>query len=115
MPFGSSRLVDIHLTHRFFMYLASILLIALVVLALRRRPTPQIVRRAWLIAALLALQVALGALNVWLNESEALIVLHLTLGTLLWAAVFGLAMRLYRVPAPAARAAERGRAEAVTA
>jgi heme A synthase len=115
MPFGSSRLVDIHLTHRFFMYLATILLLALIALALRRRPTPQIVRRAWLIAGLLALQVALGALNVWLNESEALIVLHLALGTLLWAAVFGLAMRLYRVPAPSARRAEGSRAEAVAA
>ena len=115
MPFGSSRLVDIHLTHRFFMYLATILLLALIALALRRRPSPQIVNRAWLIAGLLALQVALGALNVWLNESEALIVLHLTLGTLLWAAVFGLAMRLYRVPAPSASRADTPRAEAVAA
>ena len=31
MPFGQSRLVDIHLTHRAFMYLASVLLISLIV------------------------------------------------------------------------------------
>ena len=37
MPFGDARLVDIHLTHRAFMYIATILVIALVVLALRRR------------------------------------------------------------------------------
>ncbi len=37
MPFGQSRLVDIHLTHRAFMYLASVLLITLIVVALRRR------------------------------------------------------------------------------
>ncbi len=37
MPFGQSRLVDIHLTHRAFMYLASVLLIALIVVSLRRR------------------------------------------------------------------------------
>ena len=36
MPFGEARLVDIHLTHRAFMYLASLLVIALVVVALRR-------------------------------------------------------------------------------
>ena len=54
MPFGEARLVDIHLTHRVFMYLASVLVIALVVVALRRRPTPGIVRSAWLAAAVLA-------------------------------------------------------------
>src|SRR5205085_4814994 len=37
LPFGRSRLVDIHLTHRVFMYLTVIALVALVVLALRRR------------------------------------------------------------------------------
>ena len=30
-----------------------------------------------------------GALNVWLDEYEALIVLHLALGTLLWATTLG--------------------------
>jgi len=38
-----------------------------------------------------------GALNVWLDEYEALIVLHLALGTLLWATVVGLALQLYPV------------------
>ena len=80
MPFGQARLVDIHLTHRAFMYIASLLVIALVVVALRRRPTPGIVRSAWLAAAVLAAQVLVGALNVWLDEYEALIVLHLALG-----------------------------------
>ena len=36
MPFGKAELVDIHLTHRAFMYLASLLVIALVVVAVRR-------------------------------------------------------------------------------
>ncbi len=48
MPFGQSRLVDIHLTHRAFMYLASVLLISLIVVpaapargaALRPRRSP---------------------------------------------------------------------------
>ena len=44
MPFGKAELVDIHLTHRAFMYLASILVIALVVTALRRGVA---VRYAW--------------------------------------------------------------------
>jgi heme A synthase len=103
MPFGESRLVNIHLTHRAFMYLATILLIALVTLALRRGVA---VRYARLVAALLTAQVLVGALNVWLDEYEWLIVLHLALGTLLWAASVGFTLQL----APAAERAPRARA-----
>ena len=91
MPFGDSRLVDIHLTHRFFMYIASALVIALVVVALRRRVA---VRYAWALAGLLAVQVLVGALNVWLDEYELLILLHLALGTLLWATSLGMTLQL---------------------
>ena len=107
MPFGQSRLVDIHLTHRVFMYLASILVVALVVVALRRRVA---VRYAWALAALLALQILVGALNVWLDEYELLILAHLTLGTLLWATTLGMALAL----SPAAERSPR-RAKAVAA
>jgi heme A synthase len=115
MPFGDSRLVDIHLTHRAFMYLATLLVVALVVLVLRRRPSPGAVRSAQLLVGLLTLQILVGALNVWIpHEYEALIVTHLALGTLLWATVVGLAMQLYPVPA-AAPSRARARAEAVAA
>jgi heme A synthase len=100
MPFGESRLVDIHLTHRFFMYIASALVIALVVVALRRRVA---VRYAWTLAGLLAVQILVGALNVWLDEYEVLILLHLALGTLLWAASLGMTLQL----APARERARR--------
>ena len=36
-------------------------------------------------AGLLVVQILVGALNVWLDEYELLILLHLALGTLLWA------------------------------
>ena len=101
MPFGDSRLVDIHLTHRAFMYLASIALIALVVVALRRRPSPRLVRAAQALGALLVVQILLGALNVWLEEYELLILAHLTVATLLWAAASMLTYQLYPVRAPA--------------
>ena len=45
MPFGEARLVDIHLTHRAFMYLASLLVIALVVVGAAARRAR--VRYAW--------------------------------------------------------------------
>jgi heme A synthase len=107
MPFGQARLVDIHLTHRAFMYLASVLVIALVVVSLRRRVA---VRYSLALGALLVTQILVGALNVWLDEYELLILLHLALGTLLWAATLGLTLQL----APA-RERARGRAEAVAA
>jgi heme A synthase len=114
MPFGQARLVDIHLTHRAFMYLTSLLVIALVALALRRRPSAGVVRAAQVLVGLLVLQILVGALNVWLDEYEALIVTHLALGTLLWATSLGLTLQLFRVPEPASARARR-RAEAVTA
>ena len=107
MPFGKARLVDIHLTHRAFMYLAAILVLSLVVVAIRRGV---LTRWAWGLAALLAVQILVGALNVWLDEYELLIVLHLALGTLLWAGTLGLTLQL----APARERAPR-RAEAVAA
>jgi heme a synthase len=92
MPFGESRLVNIHLTHRAFMYLASVLLITLIVMALRRRVA---VGYAYGLAALLGAQIFVGALNVWLtNEYEWLIVVHLALGTLLWATTLSLTLQL---------------------
>jgi heme A synthase len=106
-PFGKARLVDIHLTHRAFMYLAAILVISLVVVAIRRGV---LTRYAWGLAGLLALQILVGALNVWLDEYELLIVLHLALGTLLWATTLGLTLQL----APARERTPR-RAEAVAA
>jgi heme A synthase len=112
LPFGEARLVDIHLTHRVFMYLATLLVTALVVTALRRRPSPGVVRSAWVLGGLLVLQLLLGALNVWLDEFEALIVAHLALGTLLWATTVGLAFQLYPAPSPASEHGRR-RAEAV--
>jgi heme A synthase len=108
MPFGKAKLVDIHLTHRAFMYLAALLLIALVVVAVRRGVAT---RWAWALAGLLVLQILVGALNVWLDEYELLILLHLMLGTLLWATTLGMTLQL----APARERARGGRAEAVTA
>ena len=67
-------------------------------------------RYAWFLLGLLALQVLVGALNVWLDEYELMILLHLALGTLLWATTLGLALQL----APARERAPR-RAEAVAA
>jgi heme A synthase len=107
MPFGKAELVDIHLTHRAFMYIAALLVTTLVVVAVRRGV---LTRYAWALAGLLAVQILVGALNVWLDEYELLILLHLALGTLLWATTLGMTLQL----APARERAPR-RAEAVAA
>lgn len=97
LPFGRSRLIDIHLTHRLFMYLASIAVLAMVATALvqggRSRAFP-------LAAVLLVGQVLLGAANVWLGMHAGLIIGHLALGTLLWSTVVHATASL--LPAPAA-------------
>jgi heme A synthase len=74
--------------------------LVLVVLTLRRRPAGELVRGAWVALGILCLQVLVGALNVWLEEYETLIVLHLALGTLLWWTVISMTLSLYRVPTP---------------
>ncbi len=95
MPFGQSRLADVHLTHRAFMYLTAALVIALAIGTLRRRARGREVRLAASAAGLLVLQVLLGALNVWITpQYEVLILAHLTVATLLWLSVGGLALEL---------------------
>jgi len=107
MPFGRAELVDIHLTHRAFMYIASLFVIAFAVVALRRGVAR---RYAWTLLSLLGVQILVGALNVWLEEYELLILLHLALGTLLW--ITSLAMTMQVSPA---RERAPGRAEVLTA
>lgn len=99
LPFGS-RLVNIHLTHRVFVYLTTLLVVALVVALLRRRPSALVVRAAKVALGLLGLQVLLGALNVWLtDEYAALVVAHLTTATLLWATLTTMNLELKLAPA----------------
>ncbi len=84
LSFGQSRLADIQLTHRLFMYLTAISVIALAALALRRRAPS---RAFWIAPLLLVAQIALGAINVWAGKHAGLIIGHLALGTTLWATV----------------------------
>ena len=103
MPFGQARLVDIHLTHRALVYLSTVLLVVLIVVALRRRVA---VPYAWGLAGLLVAQLLVGALNVWLDEYELMILLHLALGTLLWATSLGATLQLAPARARAGRRTE---------
>jgi heme a synthase len=122
LPFGRSEALDIHLTHRVFMYVAVALVLALFAAVVRQRRRlaassgADLVNLAWVAVVVLIAQVMLGALNVWAGEQEWLIVAHLALGTLLWLALIRFAFALTSVPeASAAAARRRSPAEAATA
>lgn len=110
--FGQSRLADIQLTHRALMYVAAIAVLALVAVAIRQRVRP---RAFALAAALLALQIALGAANVWFDKHAGLIVGHLALATLLWSAVVYASATLLPSSSPARVPVGHGEAAGATA
>jgi heme A synthase len=121
LPFGRSEALDIHLTHRAFMYVTVTILLALFLTVMRQRRRLQeggaeLAQLAWLVIAILCSQVLLGAVNVWAGEHAWLIVSHLAVGTLLWVALITFGFTLTSVPeASAAAARRRAPAEAATA
>ncbi len=85
-PIGQAKLIDIHLIHRAFMYLTAVLVVMLAVKLVRgaREHGAEIAKPAYLMLGVLVAQIALGVLNVLLTKNGALIIGHLTVGTLLW-------------------------------
>jgi len=107
LPFGAGQLVDIHLAHRSFMYLASLLVTLFTVAVLRRRLGGRSSALAHAAGGLLVLQILLGALNVWLPEQiEMLILAHLGVATLLWGSLVALLLELRPPAAPWTAAAQ---------
>lgn len=112
LPFGNNRLTDIHLTHRAFVYAATIGIIVLLAVAYARGSRDRLLALA---AVLLLCQLLLGALNVWLGEHGPLIVAHLATATLLWATIISIAYRVAWLPSPASTRQRAPRAEASAA
>ena len=112
LPFGNNRLTDIHLTHRVFVYMATISIIVLLLVAFARGSRDRLLA---LVALLLLCQFMLGVPNVWLGEHGPLIVAHLTTGTLLWAAVISIAYKLAWLPSGSPSHEKAPRAEASAA
>jgi cytochrome c oxidase assembly protein subunit 15 len=122
LPFGRSEALDIHLTHRVFMYVTVVVLLALFVTVVRQRRRLEeghgadLANLAWVTVVILIAQVMLGAVNVWAGEQAWLIVAHLAVGTLLWLSLIRFAFSLTSVPeASAAAGRRRTPAEAATA
>ena len=112
MPFGEDRLIDIQLTHRLFMYLTAIAVLALVIVAIRGGARS---RAFPALGGLLVGQILLGAANVWLGKHAGLILGHLALGTAVWATSVYAFTTLLAVPAPAGERSARPTTEAATA
>jgi heme A synthase len=110
-PFGESRLTDVQLVHRALMAASVLAIAAFLIAALRRRVRSSLL---WVLPALLAAQVLLGAVNVWAGKHPGLVVAHLTLGTTLWATMLVAALQFVRVPSPQPTLAT-GRTERATA
>ena len=104
LSFGQSRLADIQLTQRLFMYLTAISVIALAALALLRRARS---RAFWIAPLILVGQIALGAINVWAGKHAGLILGHLALGTTLWATVVYATATLFPASLPVGEAIRR--------
>jgi heme A synthase len=112
MPFGTDRLVDIQLTHRLLMYLTAISVLATFAVALRRRVA---LRAYGLWVGLLAAQILLGALNVWLGKHPGLIIGHLALGTSIFGVAAWTAAALRPAAEPLGDSVRAREPEAVTA
>jgi heme A synthase len=91
LPFGRGEMTDIQLTHRVLMFFASLAIVALAVMLHRRRLAG---RLPLAIAFVLAVQILLGAVNVWADESALLVLAHLTTGSALWVLVAGVLVSL---------------------
>ena len=113
LPFGRSQALDIHLTHRAFMYVAVVVVLALFAIVVRQRRRlderwgAELVNLAWVTVVILFAQVLLGAMNVWAGEQAWLIVAHLAVGTLLWLSLIRFAFTLTSVPEVSAAGARR--------
>ena len=121
LPFGRSRELDIHLTHRAFMYMSCALVLTLLLVVFRRRrrtgpnPDHQLVRATSIAVGVLGGQVLLGALNVWLGEHAGLVIAHLALATILWASLVYVSMLALAAPRAARAPARAAEAEAAPA
>lgn len=92
LPFGMSRLVDIHLYHRLFVYMTTLMVLLLFGYALLRVRDNRAIRYAGWGVGILGAQVVLGGLQVWVGERGWLVLLHLIAATALWSwiVLFGL-------------------------
>jgi heme A synthase len=88
-----SELWAIHFAHRALAAVVGVIVALVAARAIaRRHEFPTAARLAGVAAGLFALEVVVGALNVWTNLNEVVVVAHLVLGASIWMSLVGMAL-----------------------
>ena len=99
----------VHFAHRALAAAAGVIVVAVAVRALRRRAElPAAARLAHFAAGAFAIQVLIGAANIWTRLHPAVVTAHLFLGAVMWASLVAVAS----IAHPAVSAAREPRAPA---
>ncbi|HEY8489961.1 MAG TPA: heme o synthase, partial [Dehalococcoidia bacterium] len=98
IPSGDAA-VHIHFTHRALVALVGLAVLGVFVMAWRDfRGNPPIVKAASAALLLYAVQVVVGAGNIWSDLSQVVAAAHLAVGTAVWLAMVVLAVLAYQLP-----------------
>jgi cytochrome c oxidase assembly protein subunit 15 len=83
----------IHFLHRGFAALVGVIVIAFVVrMTQRKAEFPLATRLAHIGAGLFAIEIMIGALNIWTRLNSIVVTLHLLVGALIWGSLVGVAV-----------------------
>lgn len=102
-------LPDLHFAHRVLAAAVAAAIFALARLARRRRQAPVVTRLVRAAAALIGVEILIGAGNVWSRLSAGTRTAHLAVAALIWAVLVAAARLAWRLPAGAAAAPPPGR------
>jgi heme a synthase len=101
LPAVTLTQVWMHFAHRVGAVIVSIALAALIWIVLRRhRHQPALTRPAWLLAALLIVQLSLGVLTILMRKPADIATAHVAVGALLLVTLFILTVRAMRLYSP---------------
>jgi heme A synthase len=93
VPDLGNEIFLVHFLHRSLALLVGVLVIAFCIGVIRRKgDLPHAAQLAHGALGLFALEILLGALNVWTGLNPAVVTLHLIAGTLVWASLVALAL-----------------------
>jgi heme A synthase len=100
IPAVHSLLGDLHFAHRLLAAAVAVGIFGLARRARRRAQAPAVAALVRTAAALIGIEILIGAGNVWTRLSAATRTAHLATAALLWAVLFAAARLAWRLPAP---------------
>src|SRR5207244_1673650 len=101
LPAAHGTLTDLHFAHRVLAAAVAVMVFTLARRARRRPQAPPVTLLLRAAAALIGVEILLGAGNVWTGLSPVTRTAHLATGALLWGTLFAAARLAWRLPAPA--------------